>query len=129
MKNLIAIILLITGAVSCGTMQNTNKTFNAAEYWNTTADLSKVTYEGGDGKTAETCIIIKNAENERNGVAAEYALITKIHGERFKDWNSTGTSTFNKDGKKIDLIKIETVQTKEAISYYFDITDFYGKFN
>jgi hypothetical protein len=91
--------------------------------------LSKVTYEGGDGKTVENAIVIKNAENERNGVAAEYAYIAKIHGEKFKDWRPAGQSLIIKDDKKIDLIKILFIQKNETVLFYFDITEFYGKFD
>jgi hypothetical protein len=87
-----------------------------------------VTYEGGDGKTIESPIVIKNAENERNGIASEYAFITKAHGEKFKNWKPIGQSTNTKDGRKIDSIKIQLIAKNETLTYHFDITDFYGKF-
>lgn len=121
--------MLTNITISCVTTQNTNSKSIATEYWNKTPDLTKVTYEGGDGKTVENAIVIQNAENERNGVAAEYAYIAKINGEKFKDWKPVGQSTINKDNKKIDLIKIQLIQKNETVSYYFDITEFYGNFN
>jgi hypothetical protein len=129
MKKIIILLILSSITISCATTQNTNTKSSATEYWNKTPDLSKVTYEGGDGKTVENAIVIKNAENERNGVAAEYAFITKIYGEKFKDWKPIGQSTINKDNRKIDLINIQLIQKDETVSYYFDITAFYGKFN
>ena len=129
MKKIILLIILLNITISCVTTQNTNTNSSATEYWNKTPDLTKVTYEGGDGKTIENAIVIKNAENERNGVAAEYAYIGKINGEKFKDWKPVGQSTINKDNKKIDQINIQLIQKNETISYYFDITEFYGKFN
>jgi hypothetical protein len=129
MKKIIVLLILANITISCVATQNTNSKSSATEYWNKMPDLTKVTYEGGDGKTVENAIIIKNAENERNGVAAEYAYIAKINGEKFKDWKPVGQSTINKDDKKIDLINIQLIQKNETISYYFDITEFYGKFN
>ena len=129
MKKIIVLLILTNITISCVTTQNTNSKSSATEYWNKTPDLTKVTYEGGDGKTVENAIVIKNAENERNGVAAEYAYIAKINGEKFKDWKPVGQSTINIDNKKIDLINIQLIQKNETVSYYFDITEFYGKFN
>lgn len=129
MKKIIVLLILTNITISCVTTQNTNSKSSATEYWNKTPDLTKVTYEGGDGKTVENAIVIKNAENEIDGVAAEYAYIAKINGEKFKDWKPVGQSTINKDNKKIDLINIQLIQKNETVSYYFDITEFYGKFN
>ncbi len=127
MKKIIVLLVLVMTTISCGTPRNSYA--SATEYWNKTPDLTKVTYEGGDGKTVENAIVIRNAENERNGVAAEYAYIAKINGEKFKDWNTVGNSTITRDNKKIDLITIQLIQKNETLSYYFDITEFYGKFN
>lgn len=129
MKKIIALLILANITISCVTTQNTNSKSSATEYWNKMPDLTKVAYEGGDGKTVENAIVIKNAENERNGIAAEYAYIAKINGEKFKDWKPVGQSTITKDNKKIDSINIQLIQKNETVSYYFDITEFYGKFN
>ena len=92
-------------------------------------DLTKVTYEGGDGKSIRNLIIIKNAENELNGVASEYDYISKIYGEKTIGWKliNQATSDFNK--RKLDIITIQTIPQNEKISLYFDITEFYGKFD
>jgi hypothetical protein len=129
MKKIIVLLTLANIIISCVTTQNTTSKSSETEYWNKMPDLTKVTYEGGDGKTVENAIVIKNAENERNGVAAEYAYIAIINGEKFKDWKPFGQSTITKDNKKIDLINIQLIQKNETVSYYFDITEFYGKFN
>jgi hypothetical protein len=127
MKKIIVLLILANITISCVTTQNSKS--SATEYWNKMPDLTKVTYEGGNGKTVENAIVIKNAENERNGVAAEYTYIAKINGEKFKDWKPVGQSTITKDNKKIDFINIQLIQKNETVSYYFDITEFYGKFN
>jgi len=111
---------------SCGTMQTS--TTSMTNDYNQTPDLSRVTYEGGNGTSIETAIIIKNAGNERNGIAAEYAYISKIHGQKFTTWKPNGSSTNFMNGKKIDIINITTLPRNEQKMYYFDISDFYGKF-
>ena len=124
MTKLTTLVLLFFTFTSCGTQK---PRLNGADYWNKPADLTKVTYEGGDGKSIENPISIKNAENERNGIASEYAYIAKLHGEKFKDWKPIGQSTNTNNGRKIDTIKIQTIEKNETITYFFDITDFYGK--
>lgn len=124
MSKLTTFILLFFALTSC--MAQKPKS-NTADYWNKPADLTKVTYEGGNGKSVENPISIKNAENERNGIAAEYTYIAKLNGEKFKDWKPAGQSTNTINGRKIDLVKIQTIAKNEIIIYYFDITAFYGK--
>jgi len=111
---------------SCGTLQN--KSSNLSSYYSKAPDLSNVVYQGGDGKSMETSVVIKNAGNERNGIAAEYDYIAKKHGTKFTNWKPSGQSTSSTNGKKFDIINIVTIPGNETIVYYFDITDFYGKF-
>jgi hypothetical protein len=119
-------ILFVSFAfLSCGTSQ---KTVSPTEYWNKTPDISNVVYEGGNGKSMENCIIIKNAKNELNGVAAEYSYISKIHGLKFTNWKPIGQSSVTNNDRTYDIINILTLPQNEKIDYYFDITDFYGKF-
>ncbi|MDD5185405.1 MAG: hypothetical protein PHS84_09120 [Paludibacter sp.] len=120
---LLAFVFLLT---SCATMQN--KSTSMTNYYSQAPDLSKVTYEGGDGKTLETSVIIKNAGNERNGIAAEYDYIAKKHGKKFTNWKPAGQMSQSKNGKAFDIINIITLPENETITYNFDITDFYGKF-
>ncbi len=124
MTKLTTLILLFFALTSC--MAQKPK-LNAADYWNKPVDLTKVTYEGGDGKSIENPIIIKNAENERNGIASEYIYLAKLNGKKFKDWKPIGQSTNTVNGRKIDLVKIQIIAKNEIVTYYFDITDFYGK--
>lgn len=115
-------------SIACTTQYPNSKSSSIVNL-NIPPDLTKVTYAGGDGKTVENAIIIKNAENERNGVAAEYAYISKINGVKFKDWNPVGQVAINKGNRKLDLINIQLIRKNETVSYYFDITEFYGKFD
>lgn len=120
--SLLGIIFLLS---SCSSIQN--RSTNLTGYYSQAADLTAVIYAGGDGKTTETSIVIKNAGNERNGIAAEYDYISKKHGKKFTDWKPVGQSTNTINGKNYDVINIVTLPMNEPIAYYFDITDFYGK--
>jgi hypothetical protein len=123
---LFALLAFVFSLTSCVTMQN--KSTSMTNYYSQAPDLSKVTYDGGDGKTLETSVIIKNAGNTRNGIAAEYEYIAKKHGLKFTNWKPIGQMSQSKDGKTFDIINIVTLPGNEKITYYFDITDFYRKF-
>ncbi len=127
MKKHIFLFLFSVFLVSCVTTQNVGFAQKEREYWNTPPDLTKVIYAGGDGKSVENAIVIKDAENERNGIAAEYDYIAKKHGVKFVDWKPVGTSTFDEKTRKYDAINIQTIPKNETITFYFDITEFYGK--
>lgn len=119
-------VLYVCLLASCTSTKNISN--SGSSIWNQKPDLTKVSYEGGDGKLPENPIIIKNAENEINGVASEYAYISKVYGEKLVDWKVVGQSTSTQKNRKIDIINIEIMSKKEIISIYFDITEFYGKF-
>jgi hypothetical protein len=126
MRKIYYVIVCICLFTSCTSTKNL--TTNSSSIWNQKPDLTKVTYEGGDGKSIENPIIIKNAGNEINGVASEYAYISKVYGEKFIDWKVLVQSTGSQKNRKIDIIMIELISKKETISIHFDITEFYGKF-
>ena len=85
----------------------------------------KIRYSGGDGSTKEKAIKIMNAKGSSDGVSAEYYYIGKVEGERGKDWSM----------KKQALIMDSLIYDKLIINakgkekeYWFDISDFFGKF-
>jgi hypothetical protein len=121
---LLLVSILLTSCIATQKYANTTSKVN----WNKTPDLTNITYKGGDGKSMENCIVIKNAENEMNGVASEYAFISKKHGIKFIDWKPIQQSCNSKAKKTFDILVIQTLPGNEKITYYFDITDFYGKF-
>ena len=126
MKNLVICFIVSVALFACTV--NRKSVPASSGYLNTPADLSSVIYEGGDGTTIENAIVIKNAGNERNGVASEYAYISKKYGQRFRDWRPAEQSVTTDKGKKYDIIHIETIPYNLKLIFYFDITDFYGKF-
>jgi hypothetical protein len=126
MKRFIPVFLMFFLLTSCITQQ-VGLTQKERELWNKPPDLTKVVYTGGDGITIEKAIVIKEAGNERNGVAAEYDFIAKKYGVKFVDWKPGVQSTFEEKGKRYDSVNIQTIPKNETIRFYFDITDFYGK--
>lgn len=121
---------------SCKPNQNVAVGSSMEEQWNKPPDLSKVVYSGGDGTSVENAIIISGAGNSRNGIAAEYEYVAKKLGAKSVDWKpgGQGITTVNGDNKKNDLnnkkydvLNFQNILTNETLTFYFDITDFYGK--
>jgi hypothetical protein len=87
------------------------------------APAAGITYAGGDGLTLETAIRIVGATGEEDGVAAEYRWL-QTHaagGERGEQ------SLLNKGGRVYDCLEWRWPDGTTR-SYYFDITDFFGKY-
>jgi hypothetical protein len=84
-----------------------------------------IIYAGGSGDSREEAIVIKNAENHRDGLDAEYLYLQERFGER----NIHGKLVMQallKGEKPIDWLLIElTDGTKKSI--YFDTSEFFGK--
>jgi hypothetical protein len=87
--------------------------------------VDNVTYSGGNGSTIENAIII-NAQSSFIGIAAEYAYISKKHGERRSSWELELQSLIEKDGKHFDALHIK-LKNGQNLTYYFDISMFFGK--
>jgi len=82
-----------------------------------------ITFEGGDGRSSEAAVVIKGAQNTREGIRAESLWV----GINHPDWQKDHQSLVNRpDGKSFDLIDYVTPQG-ERRRIYFDITDFFGK--
>ena len=79
-------------------------------------------FEGGDGTTLEQAVIV-NAPSESVGVAALYGWI----GRHYPGSTAAGQNTVIQNGRFYDAIDVVT-GTKERRTFYFDITQFFGKF-
>ena len=123
MKNNISFYLLICFFFSCATTQNSSM----KGYYSKEPDLSKIIYEVGDGTSMEKAIVIKFAENERNGIASEYAYVEKKYGKKIIDWKLLNQSSDSKNDKKFDVLTIQILQSSQVLSISFDITEFFGK--
>ena len=125
MKKVIQLILFSVILVSCTTTRQSSTI--SSNYWNIPPDLTQIVYDGGDGSSFESAIIIKNAITTRDGIAAEYAYIEHKHGEKFKDWKLIGQATNMLNGKRYDFVSIQIISDNTTEKYIFDVTDFYGK--
>jgi hypothetical protein len=82
-----------------------------------------ITFEGGNGSSPESAVVIKGAVTGREGIRAEALWIGINHPEWRKEQQSLVTG---QDGKHYDAIDyIDNTGGRRTI--YFDITDFFGK--
>ena len=100
------IILLLSFSAACACTTHSKPGSNI---WNQMPDLSTVEYAGGDGKTVDSAIIIKNAKNERVGVSAEYEYLEKKYGKKFTTWKPVSQAVLSHNGREYDSIKIQLI--------------------
>ena len=86
---------------------------------------SSIRFEGGDGTSKERAIKIVGAHSEGDGVPAEYEYLNVLYGKG--KWKPGKQALLGDGGKNIDELDI-TDPSGQQISYFFDISDFFGKF-
>lgn len=79
-----------------------------------------------DGTTMENAIIIENAEDQFQGVDAEYRYLSEMYGDRGVSWILKKQSLIKENGRYYDFIEIK-LSIGSEVSLYFDITSFFGK--
>ena len=84
--------------------------------------LSHVTFAGSDGSTCQKAITVRNAANNREGVAAEKAWIAW----KYPKAKVTEQAVSGAGKKTFDTLDIETLNG-ESKTVCFDITDFFGQ--
>lgn len=85
--------------------------------------IGHVVYEGGNGTSLQSAVVIKNAKNELEGVRAESEWIAKTH----PGWRKHIQALLMIKGRAYDRIEYTTPKG-ETQTIFFDITDFFGKF-
>ena len=90
------------------------------------ASPGPVHFDGGDGSSMATAVVIVGAPNEQVGVDAEYDWLARKLGRRGVDWTLGSQGLRNIKGRAYDVITV-TVRGKKR-NIYFDISDFFGKF-
>lgn len=122
MKNTIkylSFLVMIVLLAGCGSSRPAKGTV--------TLSHGDVRFEGGNGKNFKKAVVIKGAENTREGVDAEMYYLKAHYGERGKDWIMLSKGQQEKDGKYYELIEIGLEDKKKSEIIYFDISSFYGK--
>lgn len=83
---------------------------------------SAVKYEGGDGLSCETRVLVRGAANDQDGVAAEYEWLRR----KYPGYTAKGQTLMECDKHPTDQLAITTAEGRE-LTIHFDISDFFGK--
>lgn len=86
-----------------------------------TPEDSGIKYEGGDGRSADSAIIIRGAADSADGITSEYGWL-----ERNYPGATLRMQSLRQEGDRMyDVLEIET---KDGTSreIWFDISDFFG---
>jgi hypothetical protein len=87
-----------------------------------TAAFAGITYDGGDGATVETAVVITGAEGSTDGVRAEYLWIEQNRPGA----EVLGQALVQNGDRFYDVITIRSGGKDEEV--FFDITGFFGQF-
>lgn len=86
-----------------------------------TPDDSGFSFEGGDGSSAESAVVIRGAEDSMEGISAEYAWL-----EREYPHVTVRMQSLRQEASRMyDVLEIET-EDGSSREIWFDITDFFG---
>ena len=81
-----------------------------------------IQYKGGGGSSEQEAVIILGAENELEGVDAEYEYIQSL----YTNFELDSQTFLEKRNKKYDILTIKLPGGNKK-DIWFDITDFYGR--
>ena len=81
-----------------------------------------VNFAGGDGSSVESAVLIRGANGETEGIAAEHRYLSS----HFGSWFLKRQALINHKGRVYDQMEI-TDQTGAKRTVFFDITDFFAK--
>ena len=87
----------------------------------------KIEYSNHDGKSFKTAIFITGAETAPVGIDAEYKYVASKLGEESIDWELVLQSLYHTEDGDFDVLEIKT-KDGTIKTYYFNISDFYGKY-
>ncbi len=92
----------------------------------TTLPGTTIRFEGGDGSSQASAILILGAKGERDGVDSEYQYLDLLYGPRPAGWTMVKQSLLEDADRSYDALEIERAGKSRTV--YFDITDYFGKF-
>ena len=85
-------------------------------------EQSGLAFEGGQGDTIETAVIIRGAPNHLAGILAEYRYFAERFGK--SGWQVAGQTLHHRSGRYYDSMEIRLSDGTDQI-VFFDITDFF----
>lgn len=87
----------------------------------------RILFSPRTGETLKDAIEIINAADTNEGVTAEYSYLRLKFQSLSKEFNVVRQELFPRSGRHYDILTVEFAGGKQE-NYYFDITEFFGKF-
>jgi len=84
--------------------------------------LAHISYSGGAGSSCDSAIVIRDAKDTGEGIAAENVWIRW----KFPGAQKAGQSLHHQNGRSYDVIELSTPDGSD-LELCFDITAFFGK--
>ena len=88
----------------------------------------RILFSPRTGEKLKEAIEIINAADTNEGVAAEYSYLRLKFQSLSKEFNVVRQELIPHGGRHYDILTVEFAGGKQE-NYYFDITEFFGKFN
>jgi len=101
------------------------KAFTEALLRQTAVKRAVVNDSWSDGSSAKRAVII-NTTSRMLGIAAEYAYVESVCGERDMDWQLECQSLIEQDGEWFDLLSI-AMKNGTCREFWFNISAFHGR--
>jgi hypothetical protein len=72
--------------------------------------------------TIETAIILPSHLNLFDGISEIYKILSKMYGQRHKDWDLIVQTTIESKGRRYDEMKVK-LKNGKVLCVYFDKSD------
>lgn len=86
----------------------------------------EIRFEGGNGNTMATAVVIRGAQSELEGTYAAYAWLVNKYGKKDEGWKLVSHSHEVFAGREIDTFKIQLPNAGERV-VFFDTSETFGK--
>lgn len=81
-----------------------------------------LTAGGGNGTSYDSAVVLTGGNNLSAAVEGEYDFLSKLFGEKDKDWKVSEQTTVTENNKNYNMLQVEIFKTNEKHFYYFDVT-------
>lgn len=127
MKNLIKFVLILSMGWYIQSCSSTRKSHSSVTNHGVDSSLSygRIRYGGGNGSSKADAIKILNAKGEKDGVDAEYYYIKTVEKKQGNSYSMVSQALIM-DSLVYDKLIVKVNGKKKE--YWFDISDFFGKF-
>lgn len=86
----------------------------------------RVHYEGGDGSTRQSAIIVRGATSDIEGVAATFLWMQEHIGAKDEEWRLISHTSGSDGVRKIDTFHV-MLRRGGMRQVYFDVSESFGK--